>query len=137
MSSILNRLSGYIVGATTQRLSPSQLIERESKLGSTIFGALPKGITNRHFFYDKDGHWYFSQVIMSDRPREETIHYQIFTHGVQKTTSIRYLDDLRQQVALRHEWIEGEEVTNLLTAAKSYKSRITELYANSPTKRAA
>lgn len=135
MSSILSRLSGYILGSTP-RLSPSQLIERESKLGSTIFGPLPKGITNRHFFYDKDNHWYFSQVIMSERPREETIHYQIFTHGIQKTTSVRYLNDPRQQVPLQHEWLAGEEVTNLLKAAKIYKQRISELYTNSTTKRA-
>jgi hypothetical protein len=136
MTSILNRLSSYILGASP-RFSPSQLIDRESKLGSTIFGTLPKGISNRHFFYDKDGHWYFSQVITDGRPREETIHYQIFTHGIQKTTSVRYLNDTRQQVPLQHEWIVGEEVTNLLAAAKIYKQRISELYANSAAKRTA
>jgi hypothetical protein len=137
MTSILNRLSSYILGATTPRLSPSQLIDRESKLGSTIFGALPKGVSNRHFFYDRNGHWYFSQVITDDRPREETIHYQIFTHGIQKTTSVRHLSDPRQQVPLQHEWIVGEEVTNLLAAAKIYKQRISELYTNSSAKRTA
>jgi hypothetical protein len=136
MSSMLNRLSRYILGATTPRLSPSQLIDRESKLGSTIFGALPKGVSNRHFFYDRDGHWYFSQVITDDRPREETIHYQIFRHGIQKTTSVRYLNDPRQHIPLQHEWLAGKEVTNLLTAAKMYKQRVGELYAHSSAKRA-
>ena len=136
MSSLFTRLSGYIL-KTSPRLSPSQLIERESKLGSTIFGALPKGVTNRHFFYDKDGHWYFSQVIMTERHREETIHYQIFTHGIQKTTSVRYLNDTRQQAPLRHEWLTGKEVTDLLGAARIYKQRIAGLYNKSTTGRAA
>lgn len=136
MNSILNRLSGYILGATSPRLSPSQLIDRESKLGSTIFGALPRGVSNRHFFYDRSGHWYFSQVIVDERPREETIHYQIFTRGIQKTTSIRYLNEPRHQMPLHHEWLVGEEVTNLLKAAKIYKQQVSELYANPSAKRA-
>lgn len=135
MNSLLSRLSGYILGGTTPRRSPSQLVEEESKIGSTIFGEVPKNVSNRHFFYDKDGHWYFSQVILDDQPREETIHYLIFTHGVQKTTSVSYLNDSYRQVPLNHEWLVGQEVVDLLSAAKIYKQRISKLYTNSAVQR--
>lgn len=71
-----------------RRLTRADLINAESRLGSTIFGPVPEG-HRREFFHDHDNIWIWheSWTDSKHRLRQTTIRYEVRPDGVYKKVS--------------------------------------------------
>ncbi len=100
-------------------LSYNDLMDLESKWGSTIFGPVPAG-RQRGFFEHKKNVWiwYESWLDKAGLPQEMIIRYEVRPAGVFKRVS-----------GQKYEKLSGSELDNFRVAAKNYLKLIkTKLY---------
>lgn len=104
-----------------RRLSASELINAESRLGSTIFGPIPAG-HRREFFHDKANVWIWheSWQDLDASERQITVRYEIRPTGVYKKFA-----------AGKYVRLEDAELTNFRKAAHAYLQVVkTNLYSS-------
>ena len=86
----------------------------EAELGRTIFGPIPEGHTREFFEHKKNVWiWYESFIDPAGTTKEMTIRYEVRPTGVFK----KPLGGICQK-------LEGEELNNFITAAKTYLALI-------------
>lgn len=97
----------------------ADLINAESRLGSTIFGPIPVG-HRREFFHDHNNIWiwYEDWLDQAAQTHRMTVRYEVRTSGVfKKVAAGRYLK------------LEGDELENFRKATHAYLKIIkTQLY---------
>lgn len=99
-----------------RRMSHDDLLNEESRLGSTIFGPIPVG-HHREFFHDHNNVWiwYESWRDANRRQRQITVRYEIRPTGVyKKFTAGKYIP------------LEGAELYNFRKATHAYLKVIRE-----------
>lgn len=92
------------------RISRGDLINAESRLGSTIFGPVPEG-HRREFFHDQQNVWIWYEGWLDDyaRAHQFTVRYEVRPSGVYKKLS-----------AGKYVQLKGEELDNFRQAARTY-----------------
>ena len=108
---------------TPQKPTRADLINAESRLGSTIFGPIPAG-RRREFFHDHDNIWIWHESWTDAKYRlhQTTIRYEIRPDGIYKKVS-----------AGRYIRLTSAEVANFRHAARTYLKLIKQyLYRRSP-----
>lgn len=106
-----------------KKLSERELLREESKVGSTLFGPIPKG-HSREFFCLDETTWIWHEEWNDERgiPRQSTIRYEVHPNGI-----LKVMDGARYRV------VEGEELDNLLNAAQLYYERVARgIYHQQP-----
>lgn len=104
-----------------RRPSRAELINAESKLGSTIFGPVPTG-HRREFFHDRENVWIWHEDWLDHEhhARQLTVRYEVRPSGVYKKIS-----------AGKYIQIKGAELDNFRQATKVYLHIIKQkLYAH-------
>ncbi len=98
------------------RPSRADLINAESRLGSTIFGPIPDG-HRREFFHDRENIWIWheSWVDSERHPRQLTVRYEVRPSGVYKKLS-----------AGKYFKLDGAELENFLRATRTYLALIKQ-----------
>lgn len=104
-----------------RRPTRAELINAESKLGSTIFGPVPEG-HRREFFHDRENVWIWHEdwVDFEHHQRQMTVRYEVRPSGVYKKISAgKYIE------------LKGAELENFRQATKVYLHVIKQkLYAH-------
>lgn len=104
-----------------RRPSRAELINAESKLGSTIFGPVPAG-HRREFFHDRENVWIWHEdwLDREQHARQLTVRYEVRPSGVYKKIS-----------AGKYIQLKGAELENFRQATKVYLHIIKQrLYAH-------
>lgn len=106
-----------------RKLTERELITLESKIGATIFGAVPKG-RRREFFCLDEVTWIWHESWKEKGVYQETtIRYEIHDNGILKVLS-----------GARYEFISGEELNRFVTAVQMYYERVTrDVYGRDPS----
>lgn len=111
----------YIPEPLTLSAHPTRadLINAESRLGSTLFGPIPVG-HRREFFHDRNNVWIWHEdwLDAAAQPQQLTVRYEVRTSGIfKKVAAGRYLK------------LEGDELDNFRKATHAYLDIIkTRLY---------
>lgn len=109
----------------TAFMTRDDLINAESRLGSTIFGPVPAG-HRREFFHDQENIWIWFESWRdeTDHPRQLTVRYEVRPSGVYKKIS-----------AGSYFKLTGDELENFRRATHAYLHIIKKyLYPNVATK---
>lgn len=109
----------------TAFMTRGDLINAESRLGSTIFGPVPAG-HRREFFHDQENIWIWfeSWHDETDHPRQLTVRYEVRPSGVYKKIS-----------AGAYFKLAGDELENFRRATHAYLHIVKKyLYPNVATK---
>jgi hypothetical protein len=104
--------------------SQRELIQRESKIGSQLFGAVPVGHRREFFCLDKSTWiWYEESVDpVNGNKTAVTTRYEIQPHGI-----------LKAQEGAQYTYLEGEELQNLRIAIRMYYEEIArQVYQRDP-----
>ncbi len=104
-----------------RRPSRAELINAESKLGSTIFGPVPDG-HRREFFHDRENIWIWHEdwLDQNQHTHQVTVRYEVRPSGIYKKIS-----------AGKYIQLEGAELENFRQATKVYLHIIKQkLYAH-------
>lgn len=93
-----------------RRPTRAELINAESRLGSTLFGSIPAG-HRREFFHDRENVWiwYEGWTEASRESHQMTVRYEVRPTGVYKKLS-----------AGKYVMLEGSELENFRRAAHAY-----------------
>jgi len=118
MFRFVSKLAGIV--SPTKPVTLNDLIEEESKIGGTIFGAIPKGV-NRQFFLDETNNWFYTQSVYDQSGRlidNYTIRYQVLDYGIVKSVDGK-----------NHVLLSGQELKDLQKSVQIYYSKTKkELY---------
>ncbi len=108
--------------STAVRLTRADLINAESRLGSTIFGPIPEG-HRREFFHDRENIWIWHEDWTDERhhSHELTVRYEVRISGVYKKVS-----------AGKYFKLEGDELENFRQATHAYLHVIKKHLYNQP-----
>ncbi len=104
------------------RMTRADLINAESKLGSTIFGPIPAG-HRREFFHDQKNIWIWHEDWYDGQhnPHQMTVRYEVRTSGVYKKIATgKYIK------------LEDEELNNFRKATHAYLYVIKKNLYNRP-----
>lgn len=105
-----------------KKLTERELIQRESEIGATIFGDLPKGC-RREFFNLDTSTWIWHEEktdLQTHQKVATTIRYEVHQNGI-----------LKVQEGARYSFLEGQELENFLAAVRTYYDRVVRsLYAS-------
>ena len=105
------------------RLTRDDLINAESRLGSTIFGPIPEG-HRREFFHDQENIWIWHESWNDESTNNHhqlTVRYEVRTSGVYKKISTgNYLK------------LSGDELENFRRATHAYLYVIKKHLYNQP-----
>ena len=109
----------------TRRTKPTrrELIQRESEIGGHLFGSIPAGHHRQFFNLDASTWvWYEEWVDAKGKQQQATTRYEIHENGI-----------LKVQEGAHYYYIEGSELTNLVTAMRLYFERVThDIYHRDP-----
>lgn len=113
------------VGASTPKakLTDRDLLREESKIGATLFGAVPKG-HRREFFCLDESTWIWHEEWRDEKGVEQqsTVRYEIHPNGILKVTD-----------GPRYQFIEGAELTNFAEATRVYYEQTSrQIYKRDP-----
>lgn len=99
------------------------LIRLESEIGAELFGPLPKGRRREFFCLDERTWIWHEEWVDEDRKhRIATTRYEIQDQGI-----------LKVQEGARYSYLEGQELSNLVTAITMYYERVArEIYHIDP-----
>jgi hypothetical protein len=133
MSKFFQKVGKLIVGddfrmprartAPAKKLTDRDLLRLESKVGSTLFGPVPKG-RRREFFCLDESTWIWHEEWKDEKgvERQSTTRYEVHQNGILKVTE-----------GPRYKFIEGAELDNLIAATKLYYEKVTrEVYHRDP-----
>ena len=111
LSNLTKVLKNRLIKTPQHNTAESDLINAESALGRTIFGAIPNG-HNREFFHHQKNIWIWHE-------NDTTIRYEVRPQGVfKKVANSKYRE------------ITGSELENFLKATKTYLNLVkTKLYS--------
>lgn len=100
-----------------------QLIQRESEIGGKLFGPVPEGHYRQFFNLDPTTWiWYEEWTDAKGEPQRITTRYEVHSNGI-----------LKVQDNAPYYFIEGQELTNLTIAIRSYYEKVTrEVYHRDP-----
>jgi hypothetical protein len=105
------------------KLTERDLLRRESKIGADLFGPVPKG-HRREFFCLDESTWIWHEEWKDEKgvERQLTTRYEIHPNGILKVTD-----------GPRYQFIEGEELENLVAATRLYYEQTArQVYARDP-----
>lgn len=100
-----------------------QLIQRESEVGGKLFGPIPEN-HHRQFFNLDQNTWVWYEEWLDDKgkPHSSTTRYEIHENGI-----------LKVQEKTPYYYIEGSELTNLVTAIQVYYEKVArDIYRRDP-----
>lgn len=106
-----------------EKLTERELLQLESEIGAQLFGDIPKG-RRRSFFNLDPKTWIWHEEWVDERGefQQATTRYEVHDKGI-----------LKAQEGPRYEYIEGEELDNLLVATQMYYERVMrEIYKRDP-----
>lgn len=108
--------------AKPQPYTKRQLIEMESKIGARLFGPIPAG-HRREFFCLDDTSWIWYEEWRQDgKLQKSTVRYEIQAAGV-----------LKVQQGARYSYLEGSELSNFVSAVKTYHDTVLSvMYHKNP-----
>lgn len=104
--------------------SQRELIQRESKIGSQLFGPVPAGHRREFFCLDKSTWIWYEESIdtATGNKTAVTTRYEIQPHGI-----------LKAQEGAQYTYLEGEELQNLRIAIRMYYEKIArQIYQRDP-----
>lgn len=105
------------------KLTERELLQLESEIGAQLFGEIPKG-RRRSFFNLDPKTWIWHEEWMDERSelQQATTRYEVHDQGI-----------LKVQQGARYEFLEGQELDNLILAAQMYYERVMrEVYKRDP-----
>lgn len=105
------------------KLTERDLLRKESKIGSGLFGPVPKG-HRREFFCLDESTWIWHEEWKDEKgvERQSTVRYEVHPNGILKVTD-----------GPRYQFIEGEELDNLVEATRMYYEQVArEIYNRDP-----
>jgi len=109
----------------TKRTKPTrrQLIQQESELGGHLFGPIPEGHHRQFFNLDLTTWvWYEEWLDAQGKKQSSTTRYEVHENGI-----------LKVQEKTPYYYIEGQELTNLMTAMHLYYEKVArEIYHRDP-----
>lgn len=136
MSGMFHKVLNLIVGDESQaklmgvpkkhvapKLTERDLLRQESKIGSELFGPIPKG-HRREFFCLDESTWIWHEEWKDEKgvERQATTRYEVHPNGILKVTD-----------GPRYQFIEGEELDNLVSATRLYYEKVArEIYNRDP-----
>lgn len=98
----------------SSRMTRRELIQHESKIGGQLFGAISAGHHRQFFNLDPTTWiWYEEWKDAQGRKQSKTTRYEIHENGI-----------LKVQEGAPYYFIEGQELTNLLSATRLYYERV-------------
>lgn len=106
-----------------KQLTERELLNRESEIGSQLFGPIPDG-HRREFFCLDETTWIWYEEWKDDKgvKQQATTRYEVHDNGI-----------LKVQEGARYKFIEGDELQNLVTATRLYYQRVArEIYGRDP-----
>jgi len=100
-----------------------QLIQQESQLGGKLFGAVPEGYHRQFFNLDLTTWvWYEEWQDENGKMQSSTTRYEVHENGI-----------LKVQDKTPYYYIEGSELTNLITAIHQYYEKVArDIYHRDP-----
>lgn len=105
------------------KLTERELLQLESEIGAQLFGEIPKG--RRRLFFNLDPKtWIWHEEWMDEHGelQQATTRYEVHDQGI-----------LKVQQGARYEFLEGQELDNLILAAQMYYERVMrEVYKRDP-----
>lgn len=96
-------------GKVTRR----ELIQRESVIGGSLFGAIPEGHHRQFFNLDRTVWVWYEEWIENGKQESRTTRYEVHENGI-----------LKVQDGAPYYYIEGHELDNLLMAIKQYYEHV-------------
>lgn len=91
-----------------------ELIERESKVGSTLFGPVPAGRRREFFCVDERSWiWYEEFRDAAGKLQSNTVRYEIQPAGI-----------LKSEQGARYSYLEGAELQNFMAAINAYRDKV-------------
>lgn len=112
---------------TPQKLAQKEreLIKREAEVGAKLFGAIPMGHHREFFCLDRRTWIWFEEWydVQTKTTQQMQVRYEFQPRGVLKTVD-----------GVNCGYVEGQELTNLLTAIRQYHDLVaTEVYGYTPS----
>ncbi len=107
----------------SSRVTRRELIQHESEIGGHLFGLIPAG-HHRQFFNLDPTTWVWYEEWNDDEGKLQstTTRYEVHKNGI-----------LKVQEGAQYYYIEGQELTNFVTATRIYYDRVTrEVYNRDP-----
>lgn len=103
----------------TKKMTKRELIQKESRIGGQLFGAVPAGHHRQFFNLDASTWvWYEEWTDSKGKSQNRTTRYEVHENGV-----------LKVQDGAPYYYIEGQELDNLLLATNMYYERVAkEIY---------
>jgi hypothetical protein len=100
-----------------------ELIQVESEIGGQLFGVIPKGHHRQFFNLDRNTWvWYEEWLDEKGKVKSITTRYEIHENGI-----------LKVQEGKQYYYIEGKELTNLVTAIRMYYEKVShDVYQRDP-----
>lgn len=108
----LRTVLDLVVGPRTQAerrngLSERALLEKESKLGASVFPEIPASHRREFFYHDNEWIWYEEAINeQTNKKQVTTVRYQVQSDQVLKTSE-----------GLKYSYLEGEELDRFTLAA--------------------
>ena len=125
----MSLLKKIITGNASQRHEEREaelyrsLIRREAKIGGELFGPIPEGVRREFFCLDEHTWiWHEEWLDQNRKLQSATTRYEVQDAGI-----------LKVQAGSRYNYLEGQELTNFMTAINVYYERVMrELYHRDP-----
>ncbi len=118
------QVPAHHVSAYKRAIKERELIKKESRIGGTLFGAVPAGHTREFFVLDEyvciwDEQWFDEKAGMM---RQMHVRYEFQPRGVLKIVN-----------GIAKGFVEGPELKNLMRAVAMYHDRVAvEVYGYAP-----
>lgn len=106
-----------------KKMTERELLSLESKLGATVFGEVPAG-RRREFFCLDENTWIWHEEWKDEKgaTHQTTTRYEVSGKGI-----------LKVQEGPRYEYIEGQELNNLVMATRLYYEKVARhIYGRDP-----
>lgn len=136
MHTVLQKIAKLIVGddvriaapksstsASSPKLTDRDFLRLESKIGATLFGAVPKN-RRREFFCLDESTWIWHEEWKDEKgvERQSTVRYEVHSNGILKVSD-----------GPRYQFIEGEELKNFAEATRVYYEQTAkQIYKRDP-----
>lgn len=106
-----------------KKLTERELLRLESQAGTSVFGPVPEG-HRREFFCLDEKTWIWHEEWKDEKGAEQqaTTRYEVHEKGI-----------LKVQEGSRYDYLEGEELDNLILATRLYYEKVArEVYQRDP-----
>lgn len=102
-----------LASAPSGCLTHRDLIRMESKIGSQLFGPIPKGHRREFFCLDEHTWIWYEEWKDNGKKHSATIRYEIHPNGI-----------LKVQEGQPYQVVEGQELRNLALATRMYREYV-------------